>query len=231
MLHTFQRRRIIAEADITIAAANDTIAESGKMITALASDYWSVYYLELDRDWGVCYQSHSDLGGSGFKVGEEFPYLAAVTAYAKQYVTAEYLDEKVIVAKRTLDKRMLELNKQGFLNGHTPFSAMAAFSCILTGYLYGLPYAALSNESSANESTVAGSTVNHQYSKSFKFEEDFTAYERKYIGSGVLYFSLLRPWSEYQIAREFAKHPKYHKIFRSCKAYRENNFRINIFCM
>ncbi len=129
---------------------------------------------------------------------------------------AEYLDEKVIVAKRTLDKRMLELNKQGFLNGHTPFSAMAAFSCILTGYLYGLPYAALSNESSANESTVAGSTVNHQYSKSFKFEEDFTAYERKYIGSGVLYFSLLRPWSEYQIAREFAKHPKYHKIFRSC---------------
>ena len=67
--------------------------QQAKMITALSSDYWSVYYLELDRDWGVCYQSHSDLGGSGFKVGEEFPYLAAVSAYAKQYVTAEYLDE------------------------------------------------------------------------------------------------------------------------------------------
>ena len=30
-----------------------------------------MYYLELDRDWGVCYQSHSDIS-DGFKVGEEF---------------------------------------------------------------------------------------------------------------------------------------------------------------
>ena len=67
--------------------------EQAKMITALSADYWSVYYLELDKDHGVCYQSHSDLGGTGFKVGEEFPYLAAVTAYGKQYVTEEYLED------------------------------------------------------------------------------------------------------------------------------------------
>ena len=60
---------------------------------------------------------------------------------------------------------------------------------------------ALSNESSANESTVKGSTVNHQYSKSFKFEEDFHCYEAEYLPGSAYYFSMLRPLSEFQIAR------------------------------
>ncbi len=63
-----------------------------KMITALSSDFWSVYYLELDCNWGVCYQSHADID-NGFKVGEEFPYLEAVTAYAQRYITEPYLEE------------------------------------------------------------------------------------------------------------------------------------------
>ncbi len=76
------------------------------------------------------------------------------------------LDEAhVINVKRTLDANMLELNRQGYLNGHTPFSALVAFSSLIAARLYGLPYVALSNESSANESTVRGSAVNHQYSK------------------------------------------------------------------
>ncbi len=66
--------------------------QQAKMITALSSDYWSVYYLELDKDDGVCYQAHSDIEG-GFKVGERFKYLASVTAYANQYITDEYRDE------------------------------------------------------------------------------------------------------------------------------------------
>ncbi|MDR0490962.1 MAG: hypothetical protein LBH28_06935 [Oscillospiraceae bacterium] len=124
----------------------------------------------------------------------------------------------VIVARRTLDKNMLALNEQGFLNGHTPFSAIVAFSSVLAGYINGLDFVALSNESSANESTVADSDVNHQYSKSFEFEDDFRQYEREYIGSGVEYFSLLRPLSELQIARLFARYGEYHAIFRSCNA-------------
>ncbi len=62
------------------------------MITALASDYWSVYYLELDRDYGICYQSHSGIEG-GFSVGDEFPYLKSVTDYANAYITDQYRDE------------------------------------------------------------------------------------------------------------------------------------------
>ncbi len=63
-----------------------------QLITALASDYWSVYYIELDKDEGECFQSHSGISG-GFKVGDRFRYLQSVTRYAKQYVCEAYLDE------------------------------------------------------------------------------------------------------------------------------------------
>ncbi|MBR5110251.1 MAG: response regulator, partial [Clostridia bacterium] len=58
----------------------------------LSSDYWSVYYLELDKDEGICYQSHADVE-DGFKVGEHFPYMASVTAYADKYITDQYREE------------------------------------------------------------------------------------------------------------------------------------------
>lgn len=131
--------------------------------------------------------------------------------------------DKLITVSRTLDKNMLELNKQGFLNGHTPFSAVVAFSSVITAYLTGKKYVVLSNEASANESTVEGSYVNHQYSKSFDFEKDFCDYEKQYINSGVSYFSLLRPMSEFQIAEYFAKNKAYHGIFKSCNAGSKQN--------
>lgn len=131
---------------------------------------------------------------------------------------AGYRDEAVLSVLRTLDPGMLELNRRGFLNGHTPFSALVAFSSVLTAFLNGKRYVVLSNESSANESTVQGSEVNHQYSKSVQFESDFIEFERAYVGSGVSYFSLLRPWSEFQIAQYFASIKQYHAVFRSCNA-------------
>ena len=137
-------------------------------------------------------------------------------ATVKTAEVAGYDESEVFSAYRTLDANMLELNRQGFLNGHTPFSALVAFSAVLTAYLNGKKYVVLSNESSANESTVSGTDVNHQYSKSFQFEKDFNEYEKKYINSKVYYFSLLRPWSEYQIAKYFAKLKDFHSVFRSC---------------
>lgn len=125
-------------------------------------------------------------------------------------------EDRIISVRRTLDPNMLELNRQGYLNGHTPFSALVAFSGILAARMYGLDQVALSNESSANESTVQGSTVNHQYSKSFQFEKDFHEYASRYLPGSPYYFSLLRPLSEFQIARYFAGQKEYHSIFRSC---------------
>ena len=67
--------------------------QQDRMLTALAADYWSVYYLELDKDTGVCYQAHADLDTPGLRGGEHFTYLSAVTAYANQYITDQYREE------------------------------------------------------------------------------------------------------------------------------------------
>jgi hypothetical protein len=124
---------------------------------------------------------------------------------------AGFPQEEVLVIRRKIDPTLLELNAKGYLNGHTPFSAMLAFYTRLVSALAGVPNVALSNENSANESTVKGSYVNHQYSKSLEFEDDFRAY-----CPGFNYFSFLRPLSELQIARLFSRFTAYHEVFRSC---------------
>ena len=129
---------------------------------------------------------------------------------------ANYNNNNTITPIRKIDKRLIELNNEGFLNGHTPFSSMVAFLSYLTAYLYDKKYIALSNESSANESNVEGTKINHQYSKTYEFETDFNYYTKKYFNIDILYFSLLRPLSEYQIGMLFSKYEKYHPIFKSC---------------
>ena len=119
-------------------------------------------------------------------------------------------------ARRTLDPEMLALNRQGYLNGHTPFSAIVAFSSVVAAFLNGRSYIALSNETSANETTVKDSFVNHQYSKSYEFEEHFQQYLGEIVTSDIHYFSLLRPLSEIQIAALFAQCRAYHPVFLSC---------------
>lgn len=130
--------------------------------------------------------------------------------------TAGFSEEQVAVIKRTLDPTMLKMNDEGFLNGHTPFSAMLAFYTLLIGFLTNSKYIALSNESSANEPTVPDTEVNHQYSKSVAFENDFRNYVNEYISSDIQYFSFLRPINELQIASLFAKNNDYYKVFKSC---------------
>jgi len=127
-----------------------------------------------------------------------------------------YYYDSVFEINRTLDPLLLELNSHGFLNGHTPFSALLAFSSALAAIMTGRKYIALSNESSANETTVIGSSINHQYSKSIEFEGDFRWYLKKYINPGLEYFSFLRPLNELQIARLFSGFPGYFSVFRSC---------------
>ncbi|MDE6426375.1 MAG: hypothetical protein K2K89_09635 [Ruminococcus sp.] len=134
----------------------------------------------------------------------------------KTVTTARLPENALITAQRKFDRSLIEYNKKGFLNGHTPFSSVVAFSAEITAYLHRLKYIVLSNESSANESTVIGQNVNHQYSKSFEFERDFHEYEEKYLKTGIYYFSFLRPLSEFQIAGMFSVHRKYLSVFRSC---------------
>jgi len=147
-----------------------------------------------------------------------------------------------IIIKRKIDKKLLELNRQGFLNGHTPFSAYLAFLSILVATIFNYKYITFSNERSSNEGNVKylGKIINHQWSKSFDFEKKFRNYSKKYLakavkedkssfppslllrGSSVIeYFSFLRPLYEIQIAKLFSKYPKYFSAFLSCnEAYK-----------
>ena len=131
---------------------------------------------------------------------------------------AGYTEEQTAIIKRTLDPMMLKMNAEGYLNGHTPFSAMLAFYTILLGFATKSKYIALSNESSANEPTVPDTEINHQYSKSVAFENDFRHYVAKYINADIQYFSFLRPLNELQIAKLFSRVKEYRKVFKSCNA-------------
>jgi hypothetical protein len=153
------------------------------------------------------------------KTGEIRPFIMNPRGATLECVrVAGFANDGFIEVNRRLDPLLLELNAQGFLNGHTPFSAMLAFYSLLVSVVSGHRHIALSNESSANEPTVAGTDVNHQYSKSFAFESDFRDYVKKYISPDFNYFSFLRPLNELQIAKLFAEQVKYYPVFKSCNA-------------
>ena len=59
------------------------------MITALASDYKSVYYVDLDSDECVCYRSEAT-PGEGPQAGDRFSYMEAFTRYANEVVAESY---------------------------------------------------------------------------------------------------------------------------------------------
>jgi hypothetical protein len=124
----------------------------------------------------------------------------------------------MIRVKRSIHAELLRLNDLGFLNGHTPFSALLAFVSAFVAALCGIRSIALSNESSANEPTDIVTGVNHQYSKSFEFESDFRQYLKAHVTPDINYFSFLRPLNEYTIAGLFANMPAYFPVFKSCNA-------------
>lgn len=138
-------------------------------------------------------------------------------------LAAGYGEDKIIKTYRTIDPNLLELNRRGYLNGHTPFSAIVAFLSCYCAYIIGAENIILSNESSANEANIGGTNINHQYSKSYEFEKDFQGFCKKNFGGDINYFSLLRPFNEAQIAKMFAAYPQYLGVFRSCNAGSKKN--------
>lgn len=122
--------------------------------------------------------------------------------------------------ERAWDPQLLELNKQGALNGHVPISAI--FACVgsIVAILSGKRDVVVSNEQSANEPTLEynGASINHQYSKSQEFESDFQTLLQHHFGDTLRYYSLLRPFSELRISELFAQigFDKYKDVFSSC---------------
>jgi hypothetical protein len=121
---------------------------------------------------------------------------------------------------RRLDPALFALNEAGALNGHVPITGILSIIVLACAIMRGFDTIAMSNEHSASAPNIAD--VNHQYSKSFEFEQSFSRLLDQHVLQGVRYFSLLRPLSEVAIARRFARHPEYLPVFRSCNtAFRQ----------
>lgn len=126
--------------------------------------------------------------------------------------------KKPIVVERKIDKKLLELNKKGFLNGHIPFTAILSFLSVLTAVLFNYKNIAFSNEKSSDEGNLRylDMIINHQWSKSSEFERKFRRYCKNYLTWGVKYSSLLRSYTELEISKMFLKYPQYFQVFSSC---------------
>lgn len=130
----------------------------------------------------------------------------------------------IVKVERMIDPAVLTLNREGYLNGHIPFSASLAFIGVLSAYLFGFKELAFSNERSSDEENTKylGEEINHQYSKTFEFENDFREYNQRYL-SDIQYFSFLRPLYEIQIAKIFSQYDKYFETIRSCNVGAKEN--------
>jgi hypothetical protein len=126
--------------------------------------------------------------------------------------------------RRQLAPELFEYNQAGAWNGHIPVTAINSAILLCAALLYGYDTIVFSNERSASEATLEydGQPVNHQWSKSADFERRLREYTKSHIGAGLDYFSLLRPWSELAVTREFARSTEYDDVFSSCN----RNFRI-----
>ena len=162
------------------------------------------------HDQNTCFQYNRNL----------YPENAAALACMK---AAGYRMEDIANFNLTIDPLLLELNEQGYYNGHVPFSSGLAFASYIVAYLKRKAYIVLSNEASANEVNIAGTHINHQYSKSFEFESDFQHYCDRYFTTQIRYFSLLRCLNEFGIIQRFIRHPVYLSIFRSCNVGTKEN--------
>ena len=154
---------------------------------------------------------------AGFMIN---PLPSAVATLAASTAT------ETVTVQRKLDPKLLELNVQGYLNGHVPVSSVIAFVSILAAKLHGYTHIAISNERSSNEGNVTfcDQEINHQYSKTFEFETDLAAYSQTYLPAHTpSYFSFLRPLYELQIAQIFSRFEQYHAVFRSCNRGQKTN--------
>jgi hypothetical protein len=160
------------------------------------------------------------------EAGQAFTCMMLNPSSAAEKIARSVTPSDPVIIRRAICPKLLELNRIGYLNGHTPFSAYLAFlgaACLL---LYGHANVIVANERSSDEGNVhyRGKEINHQYSKSFRFETLFDEYLRKHLAPGGRYFSLVRPLYELQIGKLFSNFPEFFGLFKSCNRNRSDSW-------
>lgn len=172
---------------------------SARALVAIGGGKDSLVSIELLRGAGVA-QTVAWIGGS--------PLIRAC---------AERTGLPTLNVERQLSPLLFEFNRQGAWNGHIPVTAVNSAILALAAVLTGHTEVVFSNERSASYGSLIPGTgeVNHQWSKGWDFERDFSAQLRR-DAPDLRYYSLLRPWSELAVARQFARLDRYDAHFSSC---------------
>jgi len=214
----FYRNEIVANIQDFVHVRSSSIKTSRENATPFHSASFSLVPIGGGKDSCVTLHLLGQMNRKlmGFTVNDQ-------PARFETFAAAGYHPDQMLRAHRRIDPALLTLNAQGYLNGHTPFSAIVAFLGLYSAYLSGANELVLSNEASANEPSILGTDVNHQYSKSYAFERDFNDYIQQRFALPIRYFSLLRPFHELQIAKQFAALPQYHFAFKSCNIGSKRN--------
>ena len=112
-------------------------------------------------------------------------------------------------------------------HGHIPYTLYTSSFMVLLSGLIRAKYIVYSNEKSSNypnlehcDDSGKCMMINHQYTKSFEFEEGFHQLLKRTVHRDLEYFSLLKPLYEIQISRIFSNFPQYHHVFVSCNSGR-----------
>lgn len=133
---------------------------------------------------------------------------------------ADTMDIPMIRIRRFLDESMKE-DFPGSYNGHIPISGVFAVLGYLVALLLDYSRVIVANEasSSVGNMTYRGKEINHQWSKSIEFERLFQRYADSFLSPDIVYFSLLRPWHEIRVVKQFIEYPKYFPVFSSCNRH------------
>jgi UDP-N-acetyl-alpha-D-muramoyl-L-alanyl-L-glutamate epimerase len=150
---------------------------------------------------------------------EPDPLAVAVNPRAPMERTAAWAGVGLVRIDRRLDRRLLELNAAGAINGHVPITAIVTAASVVAAAMLGRGTVLVSNERSADAATreVDGWRVNHQYSKTSAFEHLLGA-ALDAAGATTRVVSLLRPLSELAIARGVARERGLVAQVTSCNA-------------
>ena len=202
-------------------------ASDGETANADSLGLGSVILLPLGggKDSLVAWRRLVDQGFGGQIMSVQIGQAPAIQSLAQSMVARGDVTKHWVIA-RQLDPKLQALNARGAMNGHVPITAINTAALTVLAILLDAHWVVFANERSADEPTLMDASnrpVNHQFSKSWGFEQLWADWVARYIAQDLRVFSILRARTELSIAKTFATMPTYHGEFSSCN----RNFHID----
>jgi UDP-N-acetyl-alpha-D-muramoyl-L-alanyl-L-glutamate epimerase len=158
---------------------------------------------ELLRNLGV------PVTGFVMATGEQLGQAASV---------AQVMGVDLRAVKRHIDPQFQVLRQApGAYHGHIPISLVFGLVGTALAIAEGAAYVVVANEASASIPRVMWQdrAVNHQWSKSFEFEQQLQQFVHEHITKQITYFSAIRQLTSVGVAKVFANLPQYFEVFTS----------------